>query len=70
MSSCSNEDTSLSIAVVGDIVSPALSNLYCAVSENKSKDSLNPTEFLSVFTCVPDAAISIGSVSKTCVVVV
>ena len=69
-SSCSNEDTSLSIAVVGDIVSPALSNLYCAVSENKSKDSLNPTEFLSVLTCVPDAAISIGSVSKTCVVVV
>ena len=31
-SSCSKEDTSLSIAVVGDIVSPALSNLYCAVS--------------------------------------
>ena len=30
VSSCSNEDTSLSIAVVGDIVSPALSNLYFA----------------------------------------
>ena len=70
LSSCSNEDTSLSIAVVGDIVSPALSNLYCAVSENNNKLSLNPTEFLSVLTCVPEAAISIGSVSKTCVDVV
>ena len=70
LSSCSNADTSLSIAVVGDILSPELASLYCAVSENNNKLSLNPTEFLSVLTCVPEAAISIGSVSKTCVDVV
>jgi len=44
--------------------------LYCAVSENNNKLSLNPTEFLSVLTSVPEAAISMGSVSKTCVDVV
>ena len=70
VSSCSKLDTSLSIAVVGLIVSPAWSSLYCAVSENNNNVSLNDTEFFNILTCVPDAAISIGSVSNTCVTVV
>ena len=62
---CSKADTSFNTAVNGEIVSPTLPNLYCALSENKSKDSLKATLSNKVLTSEPEAAISIGSVSKT-----
>ena len=45
-SSCSKVETALSIAVVGVMLSPAVSNLNCCVSENSSNVSLKATEFL------------------------
>ena len=52
------------------IVSAAEASLYCEVSENSSKVSLNDIEFLNTLTVVPEAATSITSVANTCVTVV